>query len=168
MTSNEILEALQELGDLNIKLLVIGDGPQREALIERSRSMGLADRVHFAGNRSDVAPWLRALDIFALPSYANEGVSQAVMQAMSSGLPIVTTAVGSMTDVISHNETGLLVPPHDSAALADAVRRLVRDPELATRLGSNAREFALAHCGLDQMVTRMEAVFRRAAANAPA
>ena len=71
---------------------IVGDGPQREALERRSRQLGIARRVRFAGNQRDVVPWLQALDVFALPSYANEGVPQALMQAMLAGLPCVTTA----------------------------------------------------------------------------
>jgi glycosyltransferase involved in cell wall biosynthesis len=77
-------------------LVIVGDGPQREALNARVAELGLKDRVIFAGNQRDVVPWMQALDVFALPSYANEGVPQALVQAMLVGLPCVTTPVGSI------------------------------------------------------------------------
>ncbi|MFA9440007.1 glycosyltransferase family 4 protein [Uliginosibacterium sp. sgz301328] len=155
-----LLDAVKMLNDPDVRLAIVGDGPQRRALEDRVRELGLTERVHFAGNQIDVVPWLQAMDIFALPSYANEGVSQAVMQAMAVGLPIVTTAVGSMTDVVHDRETGLIVPPQDAIRLSEALRRLLNDPALAGRLGQQAHLYAVEHCGIDHMLDRMEAVFR--------
>lgn len=157
-----LLEALQTL-PAPVRLAIVGDGPQREALQTRVQELGLASRVHFAGNQTDVVPWLRALDVFALPSYANEGVSQAVMQAMAVGLPVVTTPVGSMTDVIRDSETGLLVTPENVPSLAAALSRLCEDRVFAATLGQRAHAFAGEHCGLERMVSRMEQVFLDAA-----
>ena len=76
-----LIEALAARG---ATLVIVGDGPQREALRQRSRSSASRERVRFAGNQRDVVPWMQALDVFALPSYANEGVPQALVQAMLS------------------------------------------------------------------------------------
>ncbi len=157
-----LLEALAALPD-SIRLVIVGDGPQREALTQKVAALGLEARVHFAGEQKDVAPWLRALDVFALPSYANEGVSQSVMQAMASGLPVVTTAVGSMRDIIDNRHTGLLVTPKDATALADAIAALHADPAAAQLLGERAHAFALERCGLSRMLDRMESIFMSAA-----
>ncbi|MFT4171895.1 MAG: glycosyltransferase family 4 protein [Rhodocyclaceae bacterium] len=159
-----LLDAFKALNEHQpVRLAIVGDGPQRKALEERVHELELDERVVFAGNQKDVAPWLQALDVFALPSYANEGVSQAVMQAMAVGLPIVTTAVGSMTDVIHDRQTGLIVPPQDALRLGDGLRRLLADPAMAARLGAAAREYALAHCGIEHMLDRMEGVFQHVA-----
>jgi glycosyltransferase involved in cell wall biosynthesis len=164
-----LLEALKALDETHpARLAIVGDGPQRKALEERVRELDLTERVVFTGNQKDVAPWLQAMDIFALPSYANEGVSQAVMQAMAAGLPIVTTAVGSMTDVIHDRQTGLIVPPQDALRLGDALRRLLTDAPLAERLGTAARDYALEHCGIEHMLDRMEGVFQRVVSGHPA
>ncbi len=146
-----------------MRLLIVGDGPQRAALEAKVAELGLTERVRFAGEQKDVVPWLQALDVFALPSYANEGVSQAVMQAMLVGLPIVTTAVGSMRDIIDNRHTGLIVATKDSVQLADAIQSLHSDPVAAQLLGERAHAFALEHCSLERMLDRMEAIFLGAA-----
>ena len=158
-----LLDALKELQDPNIHLAIIGDGALREKLQQRVIEHGLVKQVLFAGNQRDVVPWLHAMDIFVLPSFANEGVSQAIMQAMSVGLPVITTSVGSSGDVIKPGMTGLMVTPKSSKAIAQAVRKLVDDPREVSRLGEQARAFAVDNCGMDRMITRMEAVFQRAA-----
>lgn len=158
-----LLKAVAELADPRIRVVIVGDGPQRDKLNRLTIELGLSRCVRFAGQQRDVAPWLQALDIFVLPSYANEGVSQAVMQAMSSGLPVITTPIGSSSDIIKPGLTGMLVPPKDSKALAQAIRTLLDNPVEARKLGNGARSFALENCGLERMLTRMEAVFQRVA-----
>lgn len=156
-----LLEAFAALKAPNARLLIVGEGPQMHNLRNKVQELAIAERVHFAGNQKEVTPWLQAMDVFALPSYANEGVSQAVMQAMACALPVVTTDVGSMTDVIIPNETGLLVPIRDSAALGQALSELLNNPDLAQKIGQAAHRFAQEHCGIDHMVERMEAIFNR-------
>ncbi|MEN9489793.1 MAG: hypothetical protein RJA63_242 [Pseudomonadota bacterium] len=158
-----LLDALKELNDPQIRLAIVGDGPQREKLQQRVIEHGLVKQVLFAGNQRDVVPWLQALDIFVLPSFANEGVSQAVMQAMSVGLPVITTPIGSSGDVIKPGMTGLMVTPKSAKALAQSIRKLIDEPREAARLGEAARNFAVDNCGIDRMLSRMEAVFQRAA-----
>jgi glycosyltransferase involved in cell wall biosynthesis len=138
------------------RLLVIGDGPQRRNLERRVADMGLAERVRFEGFR----------DVFVLPSYGDEGVSQAAMQAMACALPVVVTDVGGMRDAVTPDHTGLMVPPRDANALASAIARLLDDAELARRLGERAYAKAQAEFGLDRMLDRMQTVFERAIARA--
>lgn len=140
-------------------LLIVGDGPQRgniQALIEK---LGVRQRVIMPGNQADVLPWLRAMDIFALPSYANEGVPQAIVQAMLCGLPVVTTPVGGIPEAVAHGKTGVLVPMKDAVALHHVLEDLLWDRELRDRLGTAAAAYARSHFGLEPMLTRMEAVF---------
>jgi glycosyltransferase involved in cell wall biosynthesis len=141
------------------QLLIVGDGPQREALEAEVAAAGLAGLVRFAGHDPRPERWMRAMDLFALPSYANEGVPQALMQAMMSGLPCVTTTVGAISEVARDGETALIVPPQDAAALASALARLMDDTLLRTRLGQAARAFALERCTLAAMCDAMEEVF---------
>jgi glycosyltransferase involved in cell wall biosynthesis len=162
-----LIEALAALNDPDARLVIVGDGPQRAALEERARAPDVAGRVVFAGNRDDVAPWLAAFDAFALPSYANEGVPQALLQAMFSGLACVTTDAGAIPEIARDGETALVVPKEDAAALAGALRRVLGDPALAARLGAAARALVLQHHSLAGMLDRMEAVFEVARGGAP-
>ena len=144
-------------------LIVVGDGPQRTALESLALSLHIQDRVRFAGNRRDVLPWLQALDIFALPSYANEGVPQALLQAMLVGLPCVTTDVGSIAELATDGVTALVVPPKDGAALRTALERLMRDAALRARLGAAARQHCAERMSYERMLDRMEAIYAAAA-----
>ena len=144
------------------RLVIVGDGPQREALEEQVSAAGLQARVQFAGNQRDVVPWLRALDIFALPSYANEGVPQALMQAMLVGLPCVTTSVGGIGELAIDGVTAVLVPPENPGALRSALERLMQDVELRDKLGAAARRHCAEHFSYERMLDRMEAIYREA------
>jgi glycosyltransferase involved in cell wall biosynthesis len=143
----------------NTKLLIVGDGPQREALQRLVQQRELEKWVKFVGNQKDVVPWLQAIDIFALPSYANEGVPQALVQAMMVGLPCVTTAVGSIPELAKHGETALVVPPQDVPALRNALENLIKDESLRRRLGDAARRHAAANFSYEKMLDRMEAIY---------
>lgn len=157
-----LIEAFARLGDERLRLALVGDGPQRAALEALVASLGLGERVRFAGDQSDVLPWLQALDIFALPSYANEGVPQALVQAMLCGLPCVTTDIGAIPEAARDGATALVVPPQDADALAAALSRLAGDAALRDRLGRAAREWCVRQFGYETMLDRMETVFRDA------
>jgi glycosyltransferase involved in cell wall biosynthesis len=159
-----LIEAFALLDRSDARLLIVGDGPQREALERQVAQAGLASRVHFAGDCREVAPWFQALDVFALPSYANEGVPQALVQAMMCGLACVTTAAGAIPEVARDGRTALVVPAEDAVALAAALARLGADADLRARLGAAARALCVANYSYDAMLDRMEAIFARAAA----
>ncbi len=148
----------------SVGLAIVGDGPQREALV--AQSAVLEGRIWMPGNQDDVLPWLHALDVFALPSYANEGVPQALVQAMMTGLACVTTDAGSIGELAGHERTALVVPKEDAAALREAIRRLAGDPELRARLGGAAREFCTARYSYESMLDRMETLYRHASGRA--
>jgi glycosyltransferase involved in cell wall biosynthesis len=156
-----LLEAIARL-PASIGLAVVGDGPQRPALEKQIDTLKLRERVWLAGNRDDVLPWLHALDLFALPSYANEGVPQALIQAMMTGLACVTTEAGSIGELAQHEKTALVVPAQDVAALGDAIARLAADKLLCMELGKAAREYCLVRYAYEGMLDRMEAVYRDA------
>jgi glycosyltransferase involved in cell wall biosynthesis len=154
-----LLEALPA----GASLVIVGDGPQRQALEARAHELGIAGRVRFAGNQRDVVPWMQALDVFALPSYANEGVPQALLQAMLVGLPCVTTQIGSMAELAVDGSTALVVPPQDSAALAQALKRLIEDSDLRSKLGAAARSHCSETHSSERMLDRMEQLYREVA-----
>ena len=157
-----LLEALASMRDIPAHVAIVGDGPQRVALEEQAKSLGVADRVTFAGNRDDVAPWLQSFDLFALPSYANEGVPQALLQAMFTGLGCVTTSAGAIPEIAIDGRTARVVARENPEAIATALRELIADPAQASALGGNARELVLAKHSLNAMLDRMEAVFAAA------
>lgn len=158
-----LLDAFSRLaaGDDSLRLLIVGDGPMDTVIEKRIAELGLGNKIRLAGRQDDVPRWLQTLDVFCLPSYANEGVPQAVLQAMLTGLPVVTTPVGSIAEAVTHDVTGLLVAPKDAVALAEGLRRVLTDAGLAQRLGTAARSEAIARFGLDAMLDGMEAVFHR-------
>lgn len=119
-------------------LVLIGDGPLRESIRAHAARAGIAPHVTFAGLRDDVPAWLTRADVFVFPSAA-EGMPNALLEAMAAALPIITTDAPGCRDLIQHERTGLLVPPGDSRAVADAMLRLATDPPLARRLGHAAR-----------------------------
>jgi glycosyltransferase involved in cell wall biosynthesis len=160
----DLLEAFAALQRTDATLAIVGDGPQREALGHAVDALGIGARVIFAGNRDDVAPWLRAFDVFCLPSYANEGVPQSLMQAMASALPVITTAIGSIPEIVADGINGLIVPPRDASALAAALRALLADGGRREALGARALADARERFGEERMVERMIDVFRAASA----
>jgi glycosyltransferase involved in cell wall biosynthesis len=141
-------------------VVVVGDGPYRDRLDAQLARLSLAERIRFAGQQDDAAPWFQALDVFTLPSWGEEGVPQAILQAMASGLPVVSTTVGAITEAVADGVTGLIVPPRDVAALGSALARLRDDAPLRARLGAAGRKRAVADFGIERMLASMEAVFR--------
>ena len=141
-------------------LILVGDGPQRQNLERRIDELRLRERVRMTGNRDDVETWLNAFDAFVLPSYGEEGVSQSVMQAMASGLPVVSTTVGAIGEAVVHEQTGILVAPRDEAQLESALVRLIDDPTLRNRFSAAARSRAEKYFGTDRMLDAMEEIFR--------
>lgn len=159
-----LLEALPLIRRADVRLVIVGDGPQRAALEAQTDALGIRSRVMFAGQQVDVAPWLAAIDVFALPSYANEGVPQALLQAMFAGVPAVTTDAGAIPEIARDGETALVVARENAQALAAGLDRLLLVPSVAAALAERARAFVLPRFGLATMLDRMEGVFRRALA----
>lgn len=158
-----LLEAFASLDRSGWQLVVVGDGPQRQTLEAQAQSLNIDTSVRFAGHCNNPEDWLRAFDIFCLPSYANEGVPQALVQAMLTALPIVTTAVGSISELVSDNESALVIAPQVPAAIREALRTLIDAPGRAAALGQVARSKALAGYTRSVMLDRMETIFRTAA-----
>jgi glycosyltransferase involved in cell wall biosynthesis len=146
-----------------VHLVVVGDGPMRPQLEARVDKLGLRERTLFAGNQSDVVPWLQAIDIFTLPSYANEGVPQALVQAMLAGLACVTTNVGSIAEVATDGRTALVVPPRNVTGLRYALNRLLEDGMLREQLAGTARTHCAANFSRERMLDEMERIYSQAA-----
>lgn len=142
-------------------LLLIGDGELRTELEQCAVAEGLAGRVRFLGDRSDVRELLRGLDLFVLSSLS-EGYSMALLEASAVALPIVATAVGGNGEIVRDGISGYLVPPRDPAALADAMTVLLRDPARAQAFGAAARAWVEVEGSLETMADRYAAVYRDA------
>ncbi len=142
------------------QVVVVGDGPYRDRLDAHLARLALTDAIRFVGQQQDVVPWLQAMDLFTLPSYGEEGVPQAIMQAMACALPVVTTTVGAIPEAVEAGVTGLIVTPRSVPELAAALARLRDDAPLRARLGAAGHARAVQRFGLDPMLDRMEAVFR--------
>jgi L-malate glycosyltransferase len=147
-------------GATGAHLILVGQGPDREALIERARERGVADSVHLAGSVDDPAEHLRAADAFVLPSVA-EGMSNSLLEAMATGLPCLASAIGGNTDLIDDGRTGLLVPVGDAEAWSSAMIRVLRDRPLAKNLGDAALRRVEEEFALTIVVDRYEALYRR-------
>jgi len=156
-----LLEALREIvrnGEPAF-LLVVGEGPYRVVIEAKVRELGLESWVRLVGYQDEVAPWFALMDAVVLASYANEGVPQALLQAMAMAKALVGAAVGGIPEVVIEDETGLLVPPRDAAALARAVRLLMEDAGHRREMGRRGREFVASRFALEQMAAEVEAVY---------
>jgi sugar transferase (PEP-CTERM/EpsH1 system associated) len=134
-----------------LRLALVGDGPLRAEIEELLRRENATDLVWLAGARDDVPRLMRGLDLFVLPSLA-EGVSNTLLEAMASGLPVVATRVGGNPELMEEGRSGMLVPPADPHAMAAAVREYCLNREMTRRQGVLARMIAGRRFGLDVMV----------------
>jgi glycosyltransferase involved in cell wall biosynthesis len=149
---------LPEMSELRV--LIAGDGPDKEPLRELARRHGMADRVMLIGFRDDVPDVLAALDV-AVSSSVSEGGPLAVMEFMEAARPIVATRVGGVPDLIDDGVHGLLVPPGDTDALTAALRRVLADRDAARRMGERARERRSREFDIDVAVGRFESLYER-------
>jgi glycosyltransferase involved in cell wall biosynthesis len=158
----ELLEACRLLAPSNdFTLTIAGEGHYSDTARETARSNGLSDRVVFAGwlDEPAVRDSLASHDILILPSWF-EGLPNVMIEAMSAGLAVVTTRVGSIPDYVTHEEHALLVEPRDSRALAGAMARLIADPELRDRIAVAGRKMAASRFRVENAVDLMLEEFR--------
>ena len=143
------------------RLLLAGGGSLEEEARRHAARLRVDDRVHFLGVRTDVPDLLSACDLFAMAA-GWEGSPMAVIEAMAAGLPVVATAVGGIPELVEHGATGLLVPPGDTAALAESLAALVRDPGRRAEFAGRARERA-RNFGVHAMIQSYAQLFERVA-----
>jgi glycosyltransferase involved in cell wall biosynthesis len=120
------------------RLIIVGDGPERSALERRSAQLGLSGRVIFTGHQESVAPFYALANMFVLPSHS-EGSPNVLLEAMSAGLPIITTNAGGAAELVLDGQSALVVPCRNPRAFSDAVARILEEPALAARLGAAAQ-----------------------------
>jgi glycosyltransferase involved in cell wall biosynthesis len=126
-----------------VRLVIAGDGDQRPALESQVSARGLSDKVRFLGWRRDLVQLYGGVEALVLSSL-NEGTPVALIEAMASGRPVVATAVGGVPDLVTHGRSGLLVPPGEPTALADAMLQLAASPEMRAAFGAAGRLAARA------------------------
>ena len=149
----------------DVYLLIVGDGPHRDRLRRFRDQVEIRDRVHFLGHRDDVPRLMRHFDVLWSTS-AYEGQSNAIMEAMAAGVPVVATDVPGTRDLVVHEQTGYLVPTADldakllRAAFARHTHRLLNTPDLARQLGEAARQRMLDEFGVDTMVASYAELYR--------
>ncbi len=153
-----LLEAVARLRDsgTTFRLTVVGDGPDRQSLERRATELGLAESVEFTGavGQDEVHRYYDCADIFVLPSFA-EGVPVVLMEAMAKEIPVISTRITGIPELIQHDRSGLLVSAADAQALADAIQRLIDDPELRKRLGAEGRKKVLDEYDLEKNIQGM-------------
>jgi glycosyltransferase involved in cell wall biosynthesis len=155
----ELFEAMALLKDRHpCRALIVGGGRREDEVRQLAASLGLADAVHFLGQRRDVPDLLKAMDIFVLPSYS-EGVSLALLEAMAAGLPVIASRVGGLPEVVTDGDNGLLIPPKDPEALAEALARLLANPALAKKMGENARRHVREHFSLERLGWEINGIY---------
>jgi glycosyltransferase involved in cell wall biosynthesis len=151
-----LLEAATRLP--NVIFLLAGDGPAERTLQQQAQDLGVASRVRFLGYRDDVPALLANCDLFVLPSLF-EGLPIAVLEAMAARKPVVATSVGGTGEAVVHSETGLLVPPSDAPALADAIRLITTNRALGDRFADHGHARVQKHFRVERMVQRVAAIY---------
>lgn len=153
----EALPGIIEL-DPSIRLLIVGDGPNREQLEVQARELGIESHVVFLGQVEDVKIVYSALDYFLFPS-TNEPFGIAILEAMAAEVPIIASDAGAIGEILEHNETGLLVRPMDSQDISRTVKELIIDSSLAETLTRNAKNKVIENYSICNMVNKTMGVY---------
>jgi len=155
-----LLQAVADLKDRypQIKLVIFGEGYLNNQLRAQAASLDLGDVVQFAGFRDDIDGFLACFDLFAHPALA-EGLGVATLKAAAAGVPVVGFAAGGVVEAVAHEKTGLLVAPEDSGALAEAIRRIIDDPDLGRQFGEAGRRRMQSEFSIDTMADRHIALY---------
>lgn len=151
----------------NLHTLVIGTEasgdpePIKAELMERISTLGIEKHVTFTGNRQDIPELLGLLDIFTLPTFTHEGLPRSIVEAMSMGLPVVATDIRGCREAVVNGETGLIVPPQDSEKLAEALRKLLSNPDLRQAYGKASRHRVESEYDENLVFQRLEGFYRK-------
>jgi len=155
-----LLEAFQRVvaSYPNAVLVIVGDGPMRAELETQARELGIASRVRFLGRRTDIPALLSAFDVFVLSS-VSEGLPLTVLEAMAAGVPVVSTDVGALREVLPEPASALLVPPRSPGQLAESIVKVLSDQRLRSDVARVAQRRVVAKFDLSRMVERYEAAY---------
>ena len=155
-----LIEAVPQIANSipEARFLIVGEGPLRKELVALSRDLGATEEVIFTGFRSDIRDILASVDLLVVPSLL-EGFPMITLEAMAMEKPIVATNIDGITEQITNEENGILVPPRDPAALANAIIRLLSDRKSAQRMGIAARKMVEQEFSVERMVSETEKVY---------
>ncbi|WP_090906803.1 TIGR03088 family PEP-CTERM/XrtA system glycosyltransferase [Nitrosospira sp. Nsp13] len=145
----------------HFRLLIVGEGTSRRECIEMLREAGAEALAWFPGERADIPELMRTMDLFVLPSLG-EGISNTILEAMSTGLPVVATSVGGNVELVKEGYTGMLVPPGEPSALTEAMLRYYRNPDLIIQHGRAARRQIEASFSMETMTQGYLQVYDKA------
>lgn len=140
---------------------IIGDGPKLESIKALIQNLGPESRISMLGHREDIPELLSSLDVLVHPSTANEGVPQAILQALAMRKPVIASDVGAIREVIIHGQTGILIPPRETQEIADRVLDLFKNPVLRERLGSEGQRMVRDSYSFERMLDRIEELYAR-------
>ncbi|MCY1014795.1 spore coat polysaccharide biosynthesis glycosyltransferase ExoK [Pyxidicoccus sp. MSG2] len=154
--------AMLRHGGTKLHAFLVGDGPRRPQLEKLAAELGVTDTVHFLRHRTDV-PAIYARASFGVLCSSAEGMSNAVMEGMASGLPMVVTRVGGNTDLVQDGVRGLIVSPEQPAQLAQSFAQLLSNPEKARAMGRAARDFVARELSLEKMIRVHDALYQKVA-----
>lgn len=147
------IEAVQKID--NVSLIIVGDGPQESNLKKQVSDLNLLERVHFLGYRTDIVDLMRSADIFLQPSWANEGISQSLLQACATGLPVIAANISGLNELIRDGINGLLVNPNDPTDLREKIENLIDSETLSKQIGLQARQTVMEQHSMNFMANRM-------------
>lgn len=160
------LEAMARLPDVHLVLVgapLFGEDAYAQRLHEQAETLGVADRVHFAGFQDDVPAWMKAMDVILHTSTEPEPFGRVIVEGMAAARPVIAAAAGGVTEIVRHQRNGWLVKPGDVAALADAIGALRADPAMAQRIADQALADAQNEFSVDQYLQRMTQAIGQAA-----
>jgi glycosyltransferase involved in cell wall biosynthesis len=157
-----LFEALPEIVKSipRMRLIVVGEGKEKEALARYVREQGCSENVLFLGMQEGIASIVNTFDIFILPSLM-EGMGKSLLEAQALGIPVVATKVGGIPEVVKDGETGILVPAKDSHAIAGAVIRLLQDEALRRRFSENAKQWVDKRFSIETMVNDISGLYEQ-------
>jgi glycosyltransferase involved in cell wall biosynthesis len=152
------LALVRERTDAPFTMLIVGDGPQREQLVDLADRLGVADVVRFLGYRDDATEIMASSDVFCHATLF-EGMPMVLLEAMTLGVPIVATRTPEITELIDDGKTGVLVAPKDAAAFADAIVAVLSSASLRSDLARHAQQEIAAHFDADTWITRIQDIY---------
>ncbi len=156
----EAVHLLKTQHGIEVHCIIAGEGPALEYVKSVVSQFSVETQFTFLGHREDVPAIMRSLDIIAIPSF-HEAIPQSGLQALAMGVPVVASDVGGIPSIIRHGETGRLVPPHDAAALAAAIRETLEQKLQTQALCRAGQQFVTTRCSLDAMLDQLDAIYRQ-------
>ncbi len=143
------------------RFVIVGEGPEQERLFQKITELGLEKNIAMVGYLSDLPGAMAALDVFVAASLSCETLTQTIPEALAMEIPVVATRVGSILDIVRHEDTGLLVPPKDAASLADRIVAMLENRELAASMAKRGRALVVSSFSKENAVTKNEALYYR-------